>query len=848
MHPHHHGCEEPTRVEGEDILNALFPEGIVPDGGVMPPPMMECQHGMPPKPCPPKPPMMHDMYRTILTKLMRLVYNMQGGIQNIENNVTNIENKIEGGEFNITVDDAMSATSTNPVQNKVIHAAIQQLKVALEGITDEVGNCKCVVDSALSSTSVNPVQNKAIAAKLRELNDRIDSIGPITGGGGSDCNCVVDSELSPTSNNPVRNLAIYAAIKNLENMKNINTGGGGGNDNPGGGTGGGTDVPPPAPEVEWRLVTVYKASSTKPAKPVGGGYDFVLEKPVTPQDNWTLNVPQSGKVWVSYNTFRSNSTDSGWTDPVEYIDFNGILDKIGNELDKLYEQLLENARKDLDDALEEAKENAEQAKRDIENARQMLEDARDLLASLDENQGDAGIKLEEALAKIKIFSDWYDVNAGTVTNLSEELDAVKGTITQHGTHIDTLNNTINTAQRQLDAVNATITDECVRVNAETGEVTRVSNLIDALKGKIESNGRYYDETTGRSTTVRETLDALEGKITNQVATVYADKESVNLVKTELDAAKNAWTVEAARLDDKITSVGTITVDPDSIVAALAKDLGEDKKVGAALVLAINAANESEAIIDADHIYLNGDVLARALKAGDLTIYNQNNLPVIHLAGDGSGFVAGGKLQWGVNGTVSLGNWTVNENTITGGNLVLDSVGKIYCKSGNNTYWSLNNDGSATFGSGRFKIYNNGTIAQNEKSDGTASMKCDSNGTGSIAYGNISWDADGDLSIKGGNTTTRWKLGFDGLTYQNDELGLRKTHAYIGLHGVTVSNKFTNEMININAGSIFIKDSDGNKHIGATRTFTVNGQTMKFVKGVLVANDAPIVFPPEPSDI
>lgn len=56
------------------------------------------------------------------------------------------------GEIN--VDDTLSSTSTNPVQNKVI-------KAALDGKAASVA-----VDSSLSSTSTNPVQNKVVDAAL----------------------------------------------------------------------------------------------------------------------------------------------------------------------------------------------------------------------------------------------------------------------------------------------------------------------------------------------------------------------------------------------------------------------------------------------------------------------------------------------------------------------------------------------------------------------------------------------------------------------------------------------------------------------------------------------------------
>ena len=100
-----------------------------------------------------------------------------------------VQNKVITTALNdipiITVDSALSTTSENPVQNKVI-------KTALDNIPS------VIVDNALSATSTNPVQNKVIKAAL-------DNIPVIT----------VDGALSTTSENPVQNKIITAAINNI---------------------------------------------------------------------------------------------------------------------------------------------------------------------------------------------------------------------------------------------------------------------------------------------------------------------------------------------------------------------------------------------------------------------------------------------------------------------------------------------------------------------------------------------------------------------------------------------------------------------------------------------------------
>lgn len=108
------------------------------------------------------------------------------------------KSKLDGiadGANKTIIDSSLSTTSTNPVQNKVINTALSGKastsvattsanglmsasdKTKLNGIA--TGANKTTVDSALSTTSTNPVQNKAVKAALdSKLNT---SGGTLTG-------------------------------------------------------------------------------------------------------------------------------------------------------------------------------------------------------------------------------------------------------------------------------------------------------------------------------------------------------------------------------------------------------------------------------------------------------------------------------------------------------------------------------------------------------------------------------------------------------------------------------------------------------------------------------------------
>lgn len=80
---------------------------------------------------------------------------------------------IAAGANKTTIDSAMSGSSVNPVQNKVVKQYVDD-KVAAAG-------SNITVDAALSSTSTNPVQNKAVKAAIdgnkTALGDKMDKSG-----------------------------------------------------------------------------------------------------------------------------------------------------------------------------------------------------------------------------------------------------------------------------------------------------------------------------------------------------------------------------------------------------------------------------------------------------------------------------------------------------------------------------------------------------------------------------------------------------------------------------------------------------------------------------------------------
>lgn len=111
---------------------------------------------------------------------------------------------------NITVDSALSSTSTNPVQNKVLYAA-------LNNKLDKNGTATYATrDSSGNIISSTYAKKTDLSSYVKSINNvKPDSAGNVnisSSGGGS--NITIDATLSGTSSNAIANKAVYAALEN----------------------------------------------------------------------------------------------------------------------------------------------------------------------------------------------------------------------------------------------------------------------------------------------------------------------------------------------------------------------------------------------------------------------------------------------------------------------------------------------------------------------------------------------------------------------------------------------------------------------------------------------------------
>lgn len=114
------------------------------------------------------------------------------------------------GGTNITVDSTLSSTSTNPVQNKVLYAALNNKLdkngTATYATRDSSGNI-------ISSTYARKTDLNSYVKSINNMKpDSAGNVNISSSGGGS--NITVDFTLDSTSSNAIANKAVYDALNN----------------------------------------------------------------------------------------------------------------------------------------------------------------------------------------------------------------------------------------------------------------------------------------------------------------------------------------------------------------------------------------------------------------------------------------------------------------------------------------------------------------------------------------------------------------------------------------------------------------------------------------------------------
>ena len=328
-----------------------------------------------------------------------------------------------------------------------------------------------------------------------------------------------------------------------------------------------------------------------------------------------------------------------------------------------------------------------------------------------------------------------------------------------------------------DGVNNSLSE----VYTENHPNSAVAGLYARLKGAEDRADDNYEAISGLQSKVEE-IDGeyiakadLVSAITNKKDEIVssaglATKASLNEAKTSLSSQIDgvSASIETCVTKDSngvIESGVTLNADKINIDAnhqlnltSPYINLDADKINMSGLITAING-DESSVVIDADKINVGGiqidaqnvtgienivveRLVATKTGAGTTTVdgngfFIEGVQSESAIRSDGSGYFADGAISWNTLGDITLGSKfisAVNAN-LSVNSLEAGSSNKIYVDSSNGVYVDgtcdskINPDGSGYLG-------NNGNFS---------AITWDTNGSGSIANGNISWNNRGNVS-------------------------------------------------------------------------------------------------------
>ena len=131
---------------------------------------------------------------------------------------------IAAGATNVTVDDTLSETSTNAIQNKAVQVAINAVSTKVDNIIKDAPEAYDTFKEIADYISTHKTEYEALLAISSKKVDKVDGKGLSTNdftaayktkldGIATGANkTIVDSEMSSTSTNPVQNKVVQAAL------------------------------------------------------------------------------------------------------------------------------------------------------------------------------------------------------------------------------------------------------------------------------------------------------------------------------------------------------------------------------------------------------------------------------------------------------------------------------------------------------------------------------------------------------------------------------------------------------------------------------------------------------------
>lgn len=397
-----------------------------------------------------------------------------------------------------------------------------------------------------------------------------------------------------------------------------------------------------------------------------------------------------------------------------------IMDGLREEV-KAADEALRDFIKSIEGRLnEEYERNKEEFNKAIEDARKAIEDARRALEQLEQDKADAWVEINKLQGSIKQQSEYYDKLEGRVTTMYQEMNAKNGTFEQFmqnvNTTLNTINGTITEFYSKIDVINGRFDEYLKKTDLDTEVVSIIGREADAengtLKDFVKKTGPdgvmkyvedYMNSTDPSFAEIAAVVDAMATRLTGVCAffddakqlfgsSIFASYQSAVDENKKAIAALQAFVGE----DGEYAGFDLMAALADGDVQARIWGIVKDNKSQLGLTADDIGLDASNIIIDADNILNLAAKIQTLISGGDVTI---------ELTEDQIKMIADQvTIESGTGAAASLKVGTApNDITIT------ESKGIIHNSTGSSHGFVFNTDGSGSVANGRISWDENGKI-------------------------------------------------------------------------------------------------------------------------------------------
>ena len=244
------------------------------------------------------------------------------------------------------------------------------------------------------------------------------------------------------------------------------------------------------------------------------------------------------------------------------------------------------------------------------------------------------------------LNSYYD---NTITNIEDILQDAAN-------RLSGLTDSVVSIMAFIDANTGAISALTEGLNVANSSITSIGLAVDVLQGSVMLSSQTIDVLESAMTWAAEYMDTLSGNIGETMQRLDAVSGLVSSYTSNYDALANNYTRTVAELTTGTDEGGTEIVSLSQIFQSsnmISAVTTNQEGLSAGLILAINDG-ESTAKIAADKIILEGDLIAQAITGTSITLASGETAATF-FGGDGSGYLAGGAIEWDGEGYLQVKN-------------------------------------------------------------------------------------------------------------------------------------------------------------------------------------------------